>query len=92
MSKKKSLFVTILVSVLTVAVLYGLHDMNRNIFSILVGILAVYGFLNGAANFCGWLGKEPVLLPAHVKSDDDIQIDVSTYDDILAEMRGEVDG
>ena len=89
MSKKKSLFVTVLVSVLTAAVLYGLHSMNKTVFVILVGILAVYGFLNAGANFCHWLGKEPVLLPAHVKSDDDIQIDVSTYDDILAEMRGE---
>ena len=89
MSKKKSLFVTILVAALTAAVLFGLYDMNRNIFSILVGILAVYGFLNAGANFCHWLGKEPVLLPAHVKSDDDVQIDVGAYEDILAEMRGE---
>ena len=93
MNHKKSVFVTLLVAVMLAAILFGMHRMYPIVFSIMTGILAVYGFANGASNFCRWLGKEPVLLPAHVKSEEEIKIDTQTYDDILAEMMGEkVDG
>lgn len=90
MNKRKSIVVTVLVAGMLALLLYAAWRMGVKAFPILLGTLAGYGYVCGAANFCRWLGKEPVLLPAHVHEEPAISTEAEDIEDILAEMRGEV--
>lgn len=57
MNKGKSIFVTALVGLMLVLICAGLHILFIRGFFILVGLLAVCGFIHGAADFSRWLCK-----------------------------------
>lgn len=90
MNKQKSIIVTVIVAIMLGIILYGAWRLKMAAFPILVGLLALYGFLCGAANFSRWLGKETPLLPARTQQneewipDDDFR---ATYDQIRNEVQ-----
>ena len=89
MSKKKSLFVTLLMGAMTIAILFGLYGMHHTSFMALAGCFAAYGFANACGAFCAWLGKEATIDPVSIKHLPKVEAEpVETVEDIIAEMRG----
>ena len=99
MNKSKSIYVTALMALMLAAILVGLYMLHNRAYTILAGLLGVYGFLCGAANFCRWLGRDTPLLPApepkkprHQEPDEFWPPDpewTGRYDDIKAEVEAE---
>lgn len=63
MRRSKSLLVTILMSIMLAAIVYGLYKLSQPAYNIIVLILAVYGFLNAAAGLFRWLSNEAPMSP-----------------------------
>lgn len=59
MSKRKSIFVTALLAILIAALDACMFKINMIAFAIITGALALYGYIRSAADFSGWLNKEP---------------------------------
>lgn len=53
----KAIFVTVLIAVMLAAVNACLYVLSMPGFAILTGVVAAYGFLRGAVDFCNWLRK-----------------------------------
>jgi len=79
MSKVKSIFVTAVMAVMLALILVGLHQIEPKAHTALTVLLAVYGFLCGAMNLCGWLQKEPSE-PKHL-SQETVEADPFEHDD-----------
>ncbi len=90
MNKSKSLFITVIMTVMLAVILYFTYSTESIAFPILVGILGIYGFLCTAAGFCRWCGKETPMLPAETKKDDLWEADEDfklEYDAIKQEVK-----
>lgn len=100
MSKSKSIFVTVIMTVMLAAIVVGLYTIQFRAFLIFLGLLGAYGFLCVAVNFYRWLGEESPLMPAH--ADKNVQGEpvgglefvpapeyYGTYEQIKREMEGE---
>ena len=68
MSKTKSIFVTAVMAVMLALILVGLHQIEPKAHTALTVLLAVYGFLCGAMNLCGWLQKGEPAEPKHLET------------------------
>ena len=65
MNKTKSIFVTAIMAVMLAAIIVGLYSIQTRAFTVLVGLLGVYGYVCTAVHFCHWLEQEAPLMPAH---------------------------
>lgn len=93
MSKKKSIFVSALLSVLLVSLNAALYIVARPAFFVFLGFFALIGFLGYAVAFCKWLEK-----PSEEKKEDTIEPPIvsqpeGTYDfsEIIDEVRREAE-
>lgn len=82
MEKNKSKTVTAIVAVMLVIIIGSMLLINKIACLVLVSCLAVYGLGAFAETFCRWLEKEPALLPAEWKPDQEF---LDTYDEIKKE-------
>ena len=96
MNKSKSIFVTALMALMLAAILVGLYVLQPMAHKVLAALLALYGFIVGAGNFCQWLGKDtPLLPPTEPKTpvyetwEPDEEY-AGTYDEIKAELEKDV--
>lgn len=83
MSKVKSIFVTAVMAVMLALILVGLHQIEPKAHTALTVLLAVYGFLCGAMNLCGWLQKESTE-PKHL-TQETVEADPFEQDDERAD-------
>lgn len=58
MKKNKAVFVTILMSIMLVAIDAFLYKLSKNGFIVLTGMIMLYGYVRCAADFCGWLSRD----------------------------------
>lgn len=88
MEKKKAIFVTGLCAVMFVVIIVGLNELTDIGFAIVVGALAICGFVKAAFAFYDWLRKsEDKLEP--VFPEEPGEDFVATYDEIKEELRRE---
>ena len=64
MTRSKSFLVTVLMSIMLAAIVYGLYRLQIKAYTWIVLILAFYGFLNASAGFYRWLNKGAPMAPA----------------------------
>ena len=76
---KKWLLIVPVMAVMLALILVGLHQIEPKAHTALTVLLAVYGFLCGAMNLCGWLQKDPPE-PKHLPQET-IQADPFEHDD-----------
>ena len=89
MSKQKSVFVTVVMAAMLATILYYTYATESVAFYILIGVLAILGFICVASGFCDWCTKEPMMLPASTKKDDLWEADEdfkASYDQIKQEV------
>jgi len=67
MSKRKSIFVTVIMTVMLAAIVVGLYTMQHKVFVVFAGLLGLYGIVCLAVTFCRWLEQETPLMPAHAE-------------------------
>lgn len=67
MSKRKSIFVTAIMTVMLAAIVVGLYSIQHKVFVLFAGLLGLYGLICAAVNFCRWLEQEAPLMPAHAE-------------------------
>lgn len=90
MNKQKSIFVTVLMSMLLASLNSALYIVARPVFFVFLGIFALIGFIGYAVAFCKWLEKpserkeEPIDPPEVVHGED-----VWDYSDIIDEVKRE---
>lgn len=58
MKKNKAVFVTIVMSIMLVAIDAFLYKLSKEGFIVLTGTIMFYGYVRCAADFCGWLCKD----------------------------------
>lgn len=78
MNKGKSIFVTAVMAIMLAVILAGAAMIEPKAYAILAAVLAVYGFLCGCRDVCGWLQKEPTE-PQHLG--ERVSADPFAYDD-----------
>lgn len=57
MSKKKSVFVTAIMSIMLAAIAFAAYRLTMPVFIAVVSLLSVAGFVSLAISFCKWLQK-----------------------------------
>lgn len=67
MNKSKSIFVTAIMAIMLAAIIVGLRAIQYKAFTVLIGLLGVYGYVCAAVHFCRWLEQEAPLMPAHAE-------------------------
>lgn len=90
MNKSKSVFITVIMAVMLAVILYYTYATESVAFPILVGVLAILGFVCVASGFCAWCTKEPPMLPAETKKDQLWEADEDfkmSYDAIKQEVK-----
>lgn len=90
MSKKKSIFVTALLSVLLLSLNAALYIVARLAFFVFSGFFALIGFLGFAAAFCKWLekpskAKEETVEPPEVVQGEEVYDFNSIIDEVKRE-------
>lgn len=90
MSKKKSIFVTAIVSVMMAFIAASSNKLAYSVFVVIVSVFAALGFLASAIAFCKWLEKpskvkEETVEPPEVVQDDDFY----DYNSIIDEVKRE---
>lgn len=86
MEKKKAIFVTGLCAVMLILIIVGLNELTDIGFMLVVGALAICGFVKAAFAFYDWLRKsEDKLEP--VFPEEPSEDFVATYDQIKEELR-----
>ena len=91
MSKKKSMFVTAIISVMMAVIMFAAYRLSMPVFIVLVGILSGAGFMSVATIFCGWLQKpserdEELIEPPLVVGDLENEDFSATYEQIKKEV------
>lgn len=91
MNKAKAILVTAIMAVMLALILVGLYTLHPLAHKVLATLLAVYGFVIGAGNLCGWLQKEQAE-PQHLSEsadpfarDDESADYVGIFDEIKSE-------
>ncbi|MBQ0166894.1 MAG: hypothetical protein KBT02_07310 [Treponema sp.] len=91
MSRPKSIFVTVLVALMLAMILTGMVMLKIKAYMVIVGILAVYGYICGCYAFCHWMQRadlefdnNPILPPIQDFEPDEKW--VADYETIKAEL------
>lgn len=79
MNKKKSIFVTALLSALLLSLNTALYIVARPAFFVFLGLFALIGFLGYAVAFCKWLEKPSEVKEETVEPPEVVQSE-ETYD------------
>lgn len=58
MKKNKAIFVTVLMSIMLIAIDAFLYKLSKDGFIVLTGAVLFYGYIRCASDFCGWLCKD----------------------------------
>lgn len=88
MEKKKAVIVTGLCAVMLVLIIIGLNELTDIGFMLVVGALAICGFVRCAFAFYDWLRQTEVKLDP-VFAEEPSEDFVATYDQIKEELRRE---
>lgn len=70
MNKAKAILVTAVMALMLALILVGLYLLQPTAHRAVATLLAVYGFIVGAGNLCGWLQKEEQE-PQHLSESED---------------------
>lgn len=66
MTKGKSIFITGIIAIMFAVIVVGAERLDPKVSEALMALTAMYGFVRGASDLCGWLQKEQTKEPEHL--------------------------